>query len=93
MTVSSTDEKELSRVSNALLETLKTEFTRIGAPVVVYGPFEAPIYRSQGRYRKRLIVKCKLNSGVRGIFAAIYGNTSKYTQRTHISIDFNPTNL
>ena len=93
MTVSSTDENELSRVSNALLETLKTEFTRIGAPVIVYGPFEAPIYRSQGRYRKRLIVKCKLNSGVRGIFAAIYGNTSKYTQRTHISIDFNPTNL
>ncbi|MBQ9745043.1 MAG: primosomal protein N' [Clostridia bacterium] len=93
ITVSSTDEREMNRVSDGILNTIRNKFTELNAPCMAYGPFEAPVYRYQGRYRKRIIVKCKLTSAVRTIFAEIYGDKSKYTQRTGISIDFNPNNL
>ena len=93
ITVSSTDEREMNRISDGILNTIRNKFTELNAPCMAYGPFEAPVYRYQGRYRKRIIVKCKLTSAVRTIFAEMYGDKSKYTQRTGISIDFNPNNL
>ena len=65
ITVSSTDEREQNRVADSILATLKSRFTEVNAPCVAYGPFEAPIYRYQGRYRKRILVKCKLTSQIR----------------------------
>ncbi len=93
ISVSSSDEGELDRAANNILSRLRRDFTEINAPVVVYGPFEAPIYRSQGRYRKRLIVKCKLSNRIRAVFGRIYEDFTRDQSRTHVSVDFNPTNL
>ena len=79
--------------ADELLKMLKSEFTDINAPIVVYGPFDAPIYKSQGRYRKRIMVKCKLTSQVRGIFGKIYADMSRGGSGVFLSVDFNPTNL
>ena len=92
VTVSSPNENEAVRSADNLMKAIKSEFTNVNAPVIAYGPFDAPIYRSQGRYRKRIIVKCKLNAQVRGIFGKIYADSFK-SGGAFVSIDFNPTNL
>ena len=66
---------------------------KIGAPAIAYGPFEAPIYKAQGRYRKRIIIKCKLNSSLRELFSKIYSEFSRRGDKSFISIDFNPSSL
>jgi len=93
ITVSSPNEREAVRNAENILKAIKTEFTDVKAPAIAYGPFDAPIYRSQGRYRKRIIVKCKLNNQVRGIYGKIYSDISRGASGCSVSIDFNPTNL
>ena len=70
------------------------EFEKV--PTVVFGPFEAPIYRAEGRCRMRFVIKCKLNSDTRALFDALLKKFSVDRQtgnETQISLDFNPTNL
>ena len=62
-------------------------------PVIVYGPFEAPIYKAQGRYRKRILIKCKLNRQIRKIFSDIYSEFTKSSGKVRLSVDFNPSSL
>ena len=78
---------------NQIGSVLKKDFTELNAPIVVYGPFDAPIYKSKGVYRKRLIVKCKLNGRIRAVFGKLYEDFTRDQSRTHVSVDFNPTNL
>ncbi len=93
ITLSYIDEQELNRDASKLTCELEKELKAINAPVIAYGPFEAPIYKSQGRYRKRIILKCKLNSKIREIFAKIYLEYSKNSKGNYISIDFNPSSI
>ncbi len=63
-------------------------------PFVVFGPFEAPVYKVDEKYRMRLVIKCKLSTKCRELFARIltkFGIEAK--GKTSLSIDFNPTNL
>ena len=63
-------------------------------PFMVFGPFEAPVYKVDEKYRMRLVIKCKLNAKCRELFSRIlikYGIEAK--SKTTLSIDFNPTNL
>ena len=63
-------------------------------PFVVFGPFEAPIYKVDEKYRMRMVIKCKLNKKCRELFSRIlikFGIEAK--NKTSLSIDFNPTNL
>ena len=65
-----------------------------GLPFVVFGPFEAPVYKVDEKYRMRMVVKCKLNKQCRELFSRIlikFGVEAK--NKTSLSIDFNPTNL
>ncbi len=93
ITVSSPDEAGVNAVSGDAVRRLEAELKRKNIPAIAYGPFEAPVYKTQGRYRKRIIVKCKLTSDVRGIFSDILIALSKAQQRVRISIDFNPSSL
>ena len=97
LTVTGTVEPEVLKASNALSESLRA---RTGSekyrelPFIMFGPFEAPVYRVDGKYRMRMVVKCKLNAASRRLFAELLtefsaGGTSAPT----LSIDFNPTNL
>ena len=93
LTLSYTSEQALNKDGDRLIKELERELKAINAPVIAYGPFEAPIYRAQGRYRKRIIVKCRLNNKIREIFARIYLEYSKNSKGNYLSIDFNPSSL
>ena len=96
MTLSHHDEHELASASNLLSDMLKEavsgEFSNV--PVVLFGPFEAPVFKVDGKYRMRMVVKCVLNAKSRAMFSSIltkYGSGS--AKKPILSIDFNPTNL
>lgn len=92
MSFSSTDEKSLAKSAEYIMNRLKEKITS-DIPVMVYGPFDAPIYKAQGRYRKRILIKCKLGKRIRSIFSDIYSEFSKSSDKTRLSIDFNPSSL
>ncbi|MBO5262235.1 MAG: primosomal protein N' [Clostridia bacterium] len=93
LTMSSVNETSLSQWSDKLVKQLETEFKAVNMPVKAYGPFDAPIYKSNGRYRKRIIVKCRLNNKLREVFSKIYIFYTKSNDKNHLSIDFNPSNI
>lgn len=93
ISLSYTNENELNKECAELIKRLEREFSEAELPVIAYGPFEAPIYKAQGRYRKRIIVKCKLNNKIRQIFSNVYFDYSKKSTRDYLSIDFNPSSL
>ena len=93
ITLSYTDESRLNEDSASLVADLQREFKEKNIPVYAYGPFEAPIYRAQGRYRKRILLKCKLNNALRSVLSKIYIEYSKKSTKDYLSIDFNPTSL
>lgn len=77
-----TAEEERAVLSAAL--ACRKEFDRMTAPggeyadvkQVVFGPFEAPVYRMDGKYRMRLVIKCVLNRRSRALFAELLRKTS-----------------
>ena len=79
-------------VREQMNKLLATEFT--DTPMVVFGPFEAPVYKVEGKYRMRIVVKCKLNRRSREMFSRLlvdFGRNNK--ARSAISVNFNPTGL
>ena len=93
LTISSTEELSLTRGAEHMIKRLEEEIRELGVPVKAYGPFEAPIYKSNGRYRKRIILKCRLNNKLREVFSKIYIEFIKSNDKNHLSIDFNPSNI
>ncbi|MBQ4091472.1 MAG: primosomal protein N' [Clostridia bacterium] len=79
-------------VREGLNKLLGTEFR--DTPMVVFGPFEAPVYKVEGKYRMRIVVKCKLNKRSRELFSRLlvdFGRNNR--SRSAMSINFNPTGL
>ncbi|MBO5374739.1 MAG: primosomal protein N' [Clostridia bacterium] len=93
ITLSSPFESEVVRASADIMKRLQTSLTAGNIPAIAYGPFDAPVYKAQGRYRKRMLVKCKLNSAVREIFSKILIDFSKSSGKNRMSIDFNPSTI
>ncbi|MBQ8146813.1 MAG: primosomal protein N' [Clostridia bacterium] len=93
ITLSSVKEATLNEGAGRVIKELEREITKIGTPVKAYGPFEAPIYKSNGRYRKRILIKCKLNNKLKEVFSNIYINYTRASDRNFMSIDFNPSNI
>ena len=84
--------KDTKLLSDMIKESIKGEFKDV--PVVCYGPFEAPVYRLDGKYRMRIIIKTKLNKHSREMFSRIYkefGTRKKMDPQ--LSVDFNPSSL
>ena len=93
ITLSYVNEQALNKDGDKLMKDLEAKLKEKNAPVIAYGPFEAPIYKTQGRYRKRIILKCRLNSQIREVFAEIYKEYTKNSKGNFLSIDFNPSSL
>ncbi len=93
LTLSSVNELMLTKGAERMIKRLEEEIKELGVPVKAYGPFEAPIYKSNGRYRKRIIIKCKLNNKLRAVFSKIYIEFTRSNDKNHLSIDFNPSNI
>ena len=76
-------------------------------PMILYGPFEAPVYKVQNTCRMRLVMKCKLNKRTREFLSELmveFGKSAprdsvrktvrlKSNSRINISVDLNPTTV
>ena len=73
-----------------LRELKQTVYRDIG--LIIYGPFEAPVYKVNDKYRMHVVVKCRMNNRTRYMFRELMKefNNSLYKKIT-ISIDVNPT--
>jgi primosomal protein N' (replication factor Y) len=96
MTLTSPDEKEAVKASAILSarfsELVEKEYNDI--PLIVYGPFEAPVYKVENKYRMRLVVKCTLNKRSRTLFSTLLKEFSKSgAKHLSLSIDLNPSTL
>ena len=96
LTLSGEAESEVFRASVALSERVenmtKGDYTDVA--LVTFGPFEAPVYRVDNRYRMRMVVKCKLTKRTLAMFSEIlcaFGQNG--SKRISLSIDLNPSNL
>lgn len=96
MTVTSPDERAAVAAGAELSERLKKlssgEYRDV--PLIVFGPFEAPVYRVDGKYRIRMILKCKLTARSRGMLARLRAEFSETARRGPVlAVDLNPTNI
>jgi primosomal protein N' (replication factor Y) len=96
LTMSSREEPEVALaaawLNNQLHLLQNQEFSDV--PLQCFGPFEAPVYKVEDRYRMRMVVKCRLNHRSRALFAALLSSTEKAgAKKTVFSVDFNPSNL
>ena len=81
-----------STLSEKMKELLAGDYRDV--PVVTYGPFEAPVYKVENKYRMRMVIKCRLNKRSRALFDALLrffsGSAGKGLT---LSVDFNPSSL
>lgn len=94
--LTSPDEPELCKASQILAQTLgellKKQYADV--PMISYGPFEAPVYKVESKYRMRMIIKCRLNKQSRKLFSELLAFFSRSApQKITLSIDFNPSSL
>ena len=94
------DDRELQKACLRLSEELGRLVTKTytDVPVVIFGPFEAPVYRVDNVYRMRMIVKCRLNKRARAMFSELLVSFATATdghgnRRPTLSIDFNPSGI
>lgn len=84
--------KDSKLLSDMLREKINGAYK--GVPVICYGPFEAPVYKLDGKYRMRIIIKTKLTKQSREMFAEIYKAFGKRKKNEPmLSVDFNPSSL
>ncbi len=64
-------------------------------PLVVYGPFEAPVYRAEGKYRMRIILKCRLNERSRRFLTFLMEEHSKnsFPAKPVMTINIGPSSV
>ena len=96
LTLTCSNESELFRASKLLgdkvAEYLGTEYSDV--PAVVYGPFEAPVYKVEGKFRMRMVLKIRSNKRSRAMLSDILKFFSASgAHGLSLSVDINPTNL
>ena len=79
-------------LATEMREMQKGAFSDI--PLLIYGPFDAPIYKIGGKFRKQIIVKHKNNARSRALFSELIKKYCKLSKnKITISIDINPNNI
>ncbi|MBR5452528.1 MAG: primosomal protein N', partial [Clostridia bacterium] len=96
LTATAEDEIELGngmiRLSEGINAMAAEEYS--DTPIVAFGPFEAPIYKLDGRYRMRMVFKCKLNARSRELFSRVLRQLSReISSKITLSIDTNPSGI
>ncbi len=89
------DEKALlisaKRLDEELRRLLAGDFADV--QTVIFGPFEAPVYRVDNRYRMRIVIKCRLNKRSRALFSTLLTLFGANSNGVILSVDFNPSSL
>ncbi len=96
LTLSHRNEQRLfeaaARLASMLKAAIEGEYADV--QVIAFGPFEAPIYRAEGLYRMRFVIKCALTKRSREMFATLMDAFRQQgAAEAVLSVDFNPTNL
>ncbi len=96
LTLSHTDERKLlpaaKALSDELMKLLASDFADV--KIIAFGPFEAPIYRADGKYRMRMVLKCALNRRTRAMLGTLLDIFGKQKPETPLlTVDLNPSNL
>lgn len=96
LNLTSADEKQALQGAKRLRETLNnlahTDFSDV--QMIVFGPFESPVYKVDGKYRMRVVVKCRLNKRSRALFSTLLTDFSKGSRdQVTLAVDFNPSGL
>lgn len=96
ITVTTSSESDAFTASNKLLDEIKklvtTEYTDI--KLQIFGPFEAPVYKLNEKFRVRLVIKCKNNKKTRSLFRdALRYFGASMPKTVMASIDINPTSI
>ena len=96
LTLVSPNEKELFKATKLLSEKVtsltKGEFSDL--PFAIFGPFEAPIYKVENKFRMRMVIKCIANKRTRAMLSELLKYFSgSGVPSLSLSIDINPTNL
>ncbi len=94
LTVVSEDERELFRAAKALSDSLLSKLggEYSGLPFVVFGPFEAQVYKVNEKYRMRMIVKCRLTKKTRALFRELLAEFS-LERKVSLTVDLNPLSI
>ena len=94
--ISCGDEKQAVISATRVREDIE-RYSHIDFPdvkLMVFGPFESPVYKAEGKYRMRIVIKCRLNKRTREFFSTLlseFGRNNK--TRAVMSINLNPTSL
>ncbi len=101
ITISSSDEAMLNRcavrMGERIREYIRDEYTDVKA--IIYGPFEAPVYKVQNVCRLRFVIKCRLTKRTRAFISSLLcdfsGNGIRARKSTSVRVtaDLNPTSI
>ena len=61
--------------------------------LIVFGPFPAGIYKLLGKYRMRILVKCKNTKRTRALFSMLLREFQAGTREVLVSLDMDPSDL
>ncbi len=91
LTLTSESEEKLAESAAKLTESVgkKLSGDYAGLPFIVFGPFEAQIYKLNKKYRMRMVIKCRLNKKVRGMFHELLCEFS-LDRAVTLTVDLNP---
>ena len=91
LTLSSENEEKLiecsERLSREAVALAEKEYKN--QPMMIFGPFEAQTYKVSGKYRMRMVVKCRLTKDTREYFSRLLCMFAAEREVT-LSLDFNP---
>ncbi|MBR5447545.1 MAG: primosomal protein N', partial [Clostridia bacterium] len=102
LTLSSADElllaRTAARMGERIREYIREEFTDVKA--IIYGPFEAPVYKVQNVCRMRFVIKCRLTKRTRAFISSLLCDFSGMSKRgtarsssVRVTADLNPTTV
>ncbi len=95
-TVTSVSESDGFNAINKTLDFIKERISSEYSDVKlqIFGPFEAPVYKLNEKYRVRLVIKCKNGRRTRDLFRESLKNfLSVMPKNMTLSIDINPSAL
>lgn len=96
LTMSCESEDLLVRTAERVMEDLpglQKQFMP-DEPLLVYGPFEAPVYRVDNRCRLRVIIKCRVTDSLNQVLSELMFRAAAGTdKRVRATVDFNPNGI
>lgn len=96
LTLTGTSETDLLRATTHLDRMLRGMLTGDyhDVQMVVFGPFEAPVYRVDNKYRMRMVLKCKQTKRTLSLFGELMTTFGKEVGKAaSLGIDINPSGL